>query len=676
MGHDCGGTVVEQSTGSGKPQPGANCVITHTSRRKAAFFVVVVLLNIVGSAGMSGLAVAEETTLTVVSPTDDNGDGTVEVRSAASGSASVVTVAADIGDAGDAGTFAVDRDGNFSTTDDQGINDGRRTVTITDGGEKDDDGVANGAIRASFVVDGGSDPVTGGPVSIGVDDDETLTGGPAATVTLEVDNNGPGIERITTRDAGEATGLVIGGGTDDRSPEAKNGQIDQLVVEFNETIDDTAVMAGAFTVNDGYRTDAIKTGSTANDERIIIELIESGTPDTDATPSINVSSGAVVDEAGNPFAGGEYEAVDGAAPVMTSAETADDDRDGTVEELDVNLSEPVAKAASTVDESTFESEPYPVEGATSSASGEQATVDVADTPSDNTSVTPDEVSLASGKLSDGTNELDSSQTLEDVDDGAQPVVEDISATNPRGNTASVTVESQEQLGTDSDALGVSLGGNDTADLDRDDFSKVGSEPHTYEATESLDSAGNYTASLTSAKDAAGNNGAAGESDSVTVGDGAMPGTGATATNALSGQAEDDLSQASGSIPGDPGSQVPMASLGGSESTANGENGQPAEDDSVYEFGSGESDAARPAGQSPSGGDIAAPAGADESGGEESQSTGAEEYAIEPSEDSQDRNRLGEFWRNLIPILFATVFGVVLTLGAVATVAAIVYTADD
>jgi hypothetical protein len=563
---------------------------------------------------MSGLAVAEETTLTVVSPTDDNGDGTVEVRSAASGSASVVTVAADVGEAGDAGTFAVDRDGNFSTTNDQGITDGRRTVTITDGGEGDDDGVANGKIRASFVVDGGAAPVTGGPVSIGVDDGETLTGGPAATVTLEVDNDGPGIERVTTRDAGEATGLVIGGGTDDRSPVAKNGQIDQLVVEFNEAIDDTTVMADAVTVNDGYRTDAIKTGSTANDERIVIELIESGTPDTDATPSINVSSGAVVDEAGNPFAGvTEYEAVDGAAPVMTSAETADDDRDGTVEELDVNLSEPVAKASSTVDESTFESEPYPVEGATSSANGEQATVDIADTPRDNTSVTPETVSLAGDKLSDGTNELDSSQTLEDVEDGAQPVVEDVSATNPRGNTARVAVESQEKLGTDSDALGVSLGGNDTADLDRDDFSKVDSEPHTYEATQPLDSAGNYTATLNSARDAAGNNGAAGESDSVTVGDGAGLGPESTATNALSGPTGGDLSQESGSIPGDPGSQVPTASLGDSDSTATGENGQNSEGQPAYEFGSGGSDAAQPPSQSPTGGDIAAPAGADEAG---------------------------------------------------------------
>ncbi|ERH01715.1 MAG: hypothetical protein J07HN6_01272 [Halonotius sp. J07HN6] len=108
----------------------------------------------------------------------------------------------------------------------------------------------------------------------------------------------------------------------------------------------------------------------------------------------------------------------------------------------------------------------------------------------------------------------------------------------------------------------------------------------------------------------------------------------------------------------------------------GENGQNSEGQPAYEFGSGGSDTAQPPSQSPTGGDIAAPAGADESGGEESQSTGAEQYAIEPSEDSQDRNRLGEFWRNLIPIVFATVFGVVLTLGAVATVAAIVYTADD
>mgnify|MGYP006873348581 CR=1 FL=1 len=155
----------------------------------------------------------------------------------------------------------------------------------------------------------------------------------------------------------------------------------------------------------------------------------------------------------------------------------------------------------------------------------------------------------------------------------------------------VTALTEGRARDDSDALGVSLGGNDTDDLDRDDFSKVGSEPHTYEATQPLDSAGNYTATLNSATDAAGNNGAAGESDSVTVGDGAAPTTGATAPNALSGQAEDDLSQASGSGSGDPGSQVPMAAIGGSESTANDAPSQPAESDSANEFGAGASDSA-------------------------------------------------------------------------------------
>jgi|APHM01.1.fsa_nt_gi hypothetical protein len=120
----------------------------------------------------------------------------------------------------------------------------------------------------------------------------------------------------------------------------------------------------------------------------------------------------------------------------------------------------------------------------------------------------------------------------------------------------------------------------------------------------------------------------------------------------------------------------MASLGGSDSTANGENGQPTESDPAYEFGGGESDAAESPSQSPTGGDIAAPAGADESGGDDSQSTTAEEYAIKTDTENPEGDGSGDFFEGIMPVLFATVFGVVLTLGAVATVAAIVYTAND
>lgn len=659
-------------------QRGGNSVIDQNGRRKAAFFAVVILLNVAGSAAVSGLVVAEETTLRVVDPPDEDEDGTVEVRSAASGSASVVTVAAGIPTTGDAATFAVDRDGNFSTTTDQGIDGEGRTVTITDGGDRDSNSVADGEIRASFVVSGGSVPLTSGPVSIGVDEGDTLAGGPAATVTLEIDNDGPAISSLTTRDRGDGTGLVIGGGTDEQSPPAKNGYIDQLVVEFTESIDDSSVLTTEFTVNDGYRIDSIKTGEEINDERIIIELREASSPDTDATPSITMTASALVDEAGNAVVGvTERESVDGSAPVMTAATTADDDRDGQVEKLDVNLSEPVAEQSSTVDGSTFESEPYPVESATSSADGEQATVDIADTPSDNTSVTPDKMSLAGGKLSDGANKLDAAQTLNDVDDGAQPVVEDISATNPSGNNATVTVQSQEELGTDSDALGVSLGGNETTNLDRSDFSKVGSEPNTYEATQPLDAAGNYTATLNSAKDAAGNNGADGESDSVSVGRGTGQDAG-SAAESLSSPAGNELSQGGSSIPGDPGSKVPMASLGGSDSTtANSEDEQRSTSQPSYQFGSGDSDSTQSPSQSPTGGDIAAPAEADGSGsGDESQSASEESLELGPNNDNQDRDRLGGLWESIIPVLFATLFGVALTLAAVVTLAAIVYTANE
>jgi PGF-pre-PGF domain-containing protein len=94
-----------------------------------------------------------------------------------------------------------------------------------------------------------------------------------------------------------------------------------------------------------------------------------------------------------------------------------------------------------------------------------------------------------------------------------PTLSNVAATNPSGQDVQVSFDSDTQLST----ISVSISGAETAPLTEADFTESGSAgSYTYTATYAGSSDGTYTATVDTAKDSEGNDGANGESDSVTI----------------------------------------------------------------------------------------------------------------------------------------------------------------
>lgn len=105
-------------------------------------------------------------------------------------------------------------------------------------------------------------------------------------------------------------------------------------------------------------------------------------------------------------------------------------------------------------------------------------------------------------------------------DTTPPVILSFGVTNPQSQDAKVTVKTGEQLGGDPGDIAVplDLDGTLQVTLGRTDFSEtsLSGGNYQYEATYNVGSDGNVQATLNTAKDAAGNDGASGESATVTV----------------------------------------------------------------------------------------------------------------------------------------------------------------
>ena len=72
----------------------------------------------------------------------------------------------------------------------------------------------------------------------------------------------------------------------------KDGQIDQILVTLSEAITDgsSTLDNTTFTVA-GYTVSNTTTESSANDNKVLITLTESGSADTDATPNVELVAG-------------------------------------------------------------------------------------------------------------------------------------------------------------------------------------------------------------------------------------------------------------------------------------------------------------------------------------------------------------------------------------------------
>jgi PGF-pre-PGF domain-containing protein/PGF-CTERM protein len=97
-------------------------------------------------------------------------------------------------------------------------------------------------------------------------------------------------------------------------------------------------------------------------------------------------------------------------------------------------------------------------------------------------------------------------------DTTAPVISDFSVMNPTGQSVSVAFNSTEQLS----AIDVTISGEESITLDETDFTTAGTSPHTYTAMYQGSSDGAYTATLNTANDSVDNDGASGQSESVTI----------------------------------------------------------------------------------------------------------------------------------------------------------------
>jgi hypothetical protein len=120
--------------------------------------------------------------------------------------------------------------------------------------------------------------------------------------------------------------------------------------------------------------------------------------------------------------------------------------------------------------------------------------------------------LNTAEDSNGNNGASGQSQTVPVDTTA-PSISAFSASNPSGQDVTVSFDSDEPLST----ISTSLSGAESATLTKGDFSEtVSGGTYTYTATYSGSSDGDYTATLNTAEDSSGNNGASGQSTTTKV----------------------------------------------------------------------------------------------------------------------------------------------------------------
>jgi hypothetical protein len=121
---------------------------------------------------------------------------------------------------------------------------------------------------------------------------------------------------------------------------------------------------------------------------------------------------------------------------------------------------------------------------------------------------------ATVRVTDNNGNTDTDTVTVTVTDATAPSISSFSATNPAGQDVRVRFDSDEQLST----ISVSISGPESGTLTGGDFSEAdnGDGTYTYEATYSGSSDGDYTATLETAADDAGNDGASGQSATASV----------------------------------------------------------------------------------------------------------------------------------------------------------------
>lgn len=219
---------------------------------------------------------------------------------------------------------------------------------------------------------------------------------------------------------------------------------------------------------------------------------------------------------------------DDRAPTIASSTPADDATDvANTSDIDITFSEDVQFGSGTVtlrkddggfsDVETFDvgSDTGTGDG-TVSITGDTLTINATDDFSLETAYA---VRIDAGALIDtattpyGFDGIDDDSTLNfTTGETTPPTISGVSVSNPADRQVTVSFDADERLTT----ITVGISGAESATLTRGDFSESGSGPYTYTATYDGSTDGTYTATLNTALDSGGNDGASGQTGSVDV----------------------------------------------------------------------------------------------------------------------------------------------------------------
>ncbi|WP_262180415.1 Ig-like domain-containing protein [Haloarcula laminariae] len=271
------------------------------------------------------------------------------------------------------------------------------------------------------------------------------------------------------------------------------------------------------------RTDGSST--TGGETTLRVSLSVSGTASGDESIDVGpVDGSAIYDGAGNAMAGGVTVTTtlsDRQAPSDPASSSPTDGAGGVANDTTIELTfgEDVQTGSGAIavksasDDTTVES----IDVTTSRVSASSKTI-TADPTTTLDGATDYYVTVDSGAVMDTAGNAyagftDSTTLNFTTADVTAPTVDALSATNPTGRDVTVTVESDEQLAT----VTADLKGPESTTLSTGAFSEaVDGDTYTYTATYGASSDGDYTTALTAAVDAAGNDGAGGQTDTVTV----------------------------------------------------------------------------------------------------------------------------------------------------------------
>ncbi|MFB3106623.1 MAG: DUF4347 domain-containing protein, partial [Pseudomonadales bacterium] len=243
-----------------------------------------------------------------------------------------------------------------------------------------------------------SDDITGHAILGGDWDLEYSTGDVETTIAfdLQTQQNWLSVLPITIWETVDADG---------------NGMVDHIKLTasgaFNDDFSDLNVTVSGYTVDAGSSYITNLGAGGALDNVFYVKLVESGSADTDATPTVTVAANSNLDIAGVTVAtDAGVVATDKAAPVVLSKETADLNGDGFIDAIQVKFSEAILD--STVSAGDWDVAGVTVDPFVSTTNGDTADdADIYITFTDgvlDTGATPD-VTYTQGTLADGSGNL-------------------------------------------------------------------------------------------------------------------------------------------------------------------------------------------------------------------------------------------------------------------------------